>query len=66
MKSKSTDTLASVKEVADVCKCSVATVWRRAADKTFPQPIKIGGMTRWSMSELNQFIEVAKAERTAS
>mgnify|MGYP001796380729 CR=1 FL=1 len=58
--------LVSARDTAALLGCSVATVWRRAADKTIPQPVKIGGMTRWSETELNQFIEDAKAERTAA
>ncbi|MDA8585566.1 helix-turn-helix domain-containing protein [Rhodobacteraceae bacterium] len=60
------DRLVSVRDTAAALGCSVATVWRRAADKSIPQPVKIGGMTRWSESELVSFIEEAKAQRVAA
>ncbi|MFD1157908.1 helix-turn-helix transcriptional regulator [Roseovarius aestuarii] len=62
----SPDQLGDVKEVADVCQCSPSTVWRRVADGTIPKPIKIGGMTRWSMSEIAAAIEAVKAQREAA
>lgn len=60
------DQLLNVKETARHLGCSVATVWRRVADGTLPKPIKIGGMTRWSMSEIAKAIEEAKAQREAA
>lgn len=60
------DHLVSVRHTAATLDCSVATVWRRVADKTIPQPIRIGGMTRWSVAELAAFIEEAKAQREAA
>ena len=60
------DRLVSVKDTAAAYGCSVATVWRRVADKTIPQPVKIGGMTRWSLSEISDAIEEAKAQREAA
>lgn len=60
------DRLVSVKDTAAALGCSVATVWRKTADKSIPQPVKIGGMTRWSEAELVSFIEEAKAQRLAA
>ncbi|MEM9059014.1 MAG: AlpA family phage regulatory protein [Pseudomonadota bacterium] len=51
------------KEVADIIGCSRATVWRRVADGTLPQPLRIGGMTRWVDSEISGLIEQAMADR---
>ena len=39
-------------EVADLLSCSRATVWRRVADNTLPAPLKIGGMSRFVLSEI--------------
>ncbi|MCP5074146.1 MAG: helix-turn-helix domain-containing protein [Rhodobacteraceae bacterium] len=58
-----TDRLLSVKDTARALGCSVATVWRRVADGTVSQPVKIGGMTRWPQSEIEAVIERAKAQR---
>lgn len=60
------DRLVSVREAAAVFGCSVATVWRKASEPSFPQPIKIGGLTRWSETEILDFIEDAKSSREAA
>ncbi|WP_425280337.1 helix-turn-helix transcriptional regulator [Mesorhizobium japonicum] len=45
---------------------SKPTFWRRVRDKTAPQPVKIGGMSRWPRSEILAVIERAKAARNAA
>ncbi|MEO1143785.1 MAG: helix-turn-helix domain-containing protein [Pseudomonadota bacterium] len=60
------DRLVSVRDTAAVLGCSVATVWRGVAEKRLPQPIRIGGITRWSEAELTAFIEEAKNQRKAA
>jgi predicted DNA-binding transcriptional regulator AlpA len=42
---------------AEILGCSKATWWRRVADGTLPKPIKIGGMSRWKLSELLDVID---------
>jgi len=49
--------------VAKLLGCSRATIWRRVNDQTLPQPIRIGGMTRWSRAEIEAVIEAALAAR---
>lgn len=44
---------------------SVATWWRRVKDGTIPQPIRIGGMSRWRRSEIEAVINRAAAQREA-
>ena len=60
------DRLINVRQTAAALDCSVATVWRLTAAKSIPQPIRIGGMTRWSEAEVAGFIEEAKAQREAA
>ena len=60
---ESNSRLISDKEGAALYGCSVATWWRRVADGTLPKPIRIGGMSRWPISEVLEVIELAKAER---
>jgi predicted DNA-binding transcriptional regulator AlpA len=50
-------------EAAALLNCSKSTFWRRVADGTIPRPIKIGGMSRWQMSEILAVIEKAKVRR---
>ncbi len=44
-------------EGAALLSCSKATWWRRVADGTMPQPVRIGSMTRWKLSEVLAAIE---------
>ncbi|MEL7178489.1 MAG: helix-turn-helix domain-containing protein [Pseudomonadota bacterium] len=62
----SQDRLVSVRDTAAMLGCSVATVWRKVSEGSFPQPMKIGGMTRWSETELLSFIDDAKQTREAA
>ncbi|MEL6639965.1 MAG: helix-turn-helix domain-containing protein [Pseudomonadota bacterium] len=62
----SQDRLVSVRDTAAMLGCSVATVWRKVSEGSFPQPMKIGGMTRWSETELLGFIDDAKQTREAA
>lgn len=57
------DRLVSVRDTASTLGCSVATVWRRVSDGTLPQPVKLGGMTRWSEAEIQSAINSAKKNR---
>lgn len=55
--------LVSDAEAAAILGCSRTTVWRRVADSTLPKPIKIGGLSRFVLSEINATIESAMATR---
>ncbi|KAA9010173.1 helix-turn-helix transcriptional regulator [Histidinibacterium aquaticum] len=61
-----TDPLIRDKDGAKMINASVATWWRRVADGTFPPPIKIGGMSRWRMSEIEEAIAKAAEMREAA
>lgn len=50
-------------EGAALLGCSKATFWRRVADGTLPPAIKIGGMSRWKLSEILQLIEDLRSEQ---
>ncbi len=56
-------TLIGVKSVAELIDGSPSTVWRRVKDGLLPKPIKFGGMTRWSLAEIEAVIEAKLAER---
>ena len=57
LKQDSPRILASDKTVAKMIDGSRATVWRRVADGTLPRPVKLGGLTRWVVSEVEEAIE---------
>lgn len=50
-------------EVGVLFGCSRATVWRRVADGTLPKPVRIGGMTRFIVVEIEAVLDRAKAAR---
>lgn len=60
------DPLLSDKEVAAIFVCGRSTVWRWASEGTIPQPLKIGGMSRWPQSWIMDVVNTAKAEATAA
>ncbi|WP_417435319.1 helix-turn-helix transcriptional regulator [Hoeflea sp.] len=58
-----TDPLLTAREGAAFLQISVPTFWRRVADGTIPNPIKLGALSRWPQSEIAAVIEQAKARR---
>mgnify|MGYP000483518108 CR=1 FL=1 len=58
-----TDPLIRDADGAFMMGCSKATFWRRVADGTVPPAIKIGGMSRWRLSDIEAVIAKAEAER---
>lgn len=61
-----TDYLLTVRECTKLLQISTPTFYRRIADGTFPKPIKMGALSRWSESEILSAIESAKAKRHAA
>lgn len=33
-----------------------STFWKAVRDKLLPEPVKIGGLTRWRVSDLQQYL----------
>lgn len=48
--------LLKVAEVAEVLGIGRSTVWAHVKSGKVPQPIKIGGATRWRQSEIEQLV----------
>jgi predicted DNA-binding transcriptional regulator AlpA len=44
--------LLSDRAAAELLDVSRATFWRRVSDGTLPQPVKLGGATRWRRDDL--------------
>jgi len=57
------DYLVDIKEVTKLCGLSRASLYRRVKDREFPQPIKIGSLTRWSRYEIADWIETLLRDR---
>lgn len=54
------ETLLQDTAVANILACSRASVWRMAKSKEIPAPIRIGGLTRWRLSEIQEVIHAAR------
>ncbi len=50
-------------ETAKLLGCSRTTVWRLVKDRTLPQPVKFGSLSRFVLSEINATVESAMAAR---
>lgn len=61
-----TDPLLNARKAAELLGVSISTFFRRVADGTFPEPIKLGHLSRWPQSELLDTIEHLKAARCGS
>lgn len=60
------DVLLSDREVATQLDCGRSTVWRWASEGILPQPLKIGGLSRWRQSWINETIRSAEAANEAA
>ena len=61
-----TNRLLSDREAAELMNCGKSTIWRWASEGVIPRPLKIGGMSRWKMSDLEAVIAKAEAHREAA
>ncbi|SDY75605.1 helix-turn-helix transcriptional regulator [Citreimonas salinaria] len=61
-----TDHLYSDRDAAELLGCGRSTLWRWAAEGIIPKPLKIGGMSRWKLSDLQAVIAKAEAQREAA
>ena len=55
--------LVSDVELAEILGCSRTTIWRRIADGALPKPLKLGGLSRFVLSEINARVDAAMAAR---
>ena len=44
-------------EVAKIVSISTRTLWRLVSARKFPEPIRIGGSTRWRAKDVERWIE---------
>lgn len=56
-KNNETALLADVKKVAEMLDVSVATIWRLVKRGQLAEPVKVGGATRWRMSDVMALVE---------
>ena len=60
------DPLLSDRDTAALLGCGRSTVWRWTAEGVLPKPTKIGGMSRWRLSDIEAVIAKAEAVREAA
>lgn len=46
------ETYLSIKDLRNRYKVSHATPWRWIDSRAFPKPVKVGGCTRWKLSDV--------------
>jgi len=63
---KSPPLLVPVAEAARILSIGKSTFWRHVAEKRLPQPVKIGGATRWRVSDLQRYIGPQASPPTSS
>jgi predicted DNA-binding transcriptional regulator AlpA len=61
-----TDSLLPFRAVQAATGLSRSTIYEKIGQGTFPAPIKIGRASRWSMIELQSWIECLRTQRNQS
>jgi predicted DNA-binding transcriptional regulator AlpA len=49
--------LCTDKEAAEMLAMGRSTFWKKVGDRLLPGPVKIGGLTRWRVSDLRRHLE---------
>ena len=55
--------LVTANEAAALLSMGRSTFWAAVAKGTLPQPVKIGGLTRWRVADLQRFFAVPDATK---
>lgn len=58
--------LLSARECAKILRISEPTFWRWVANGIVPKPIKLGGLSRWPLSDLQRTVDEASTNRHAN
>lgn len=53
----------NAKQLANKLNCGVSTIWRHTKNGLLPEPMRLGGMTRWCEQEIDQLIQSSLKER---
>lgn len=60
---RSIERLLTVNQVATIFGVATSSIWRWVTQGVLPQPIRLGGRTRWVEAEIRAVIEREKATR---
>jgi predicted DNA-binding transcriptional regulator AlpA len=55
-----TESLLSVKKVAEIVDVSVRQIWRLVADSKFPRPVHVGHSARWYWTDIQKYLDELK------
>ncbi|MDJ0993024.1 MAG: AlpA family phage regulatory protein [Dinoroseobacter sp.] len=61
-----TNILYTDRECAAAIGCAISTFWKWVQEGKFPRPIKLGNLSRWPASDVENFIAEATAARDAT
>ncbi len=61
-----TKILVPAAKAAEMLSMGRSTFWREVGKGTLPQPVKIGGLTRWRVADLQRVADPASPPTTAS
>lgn len=53
--------LVTASDAAIILSIGKSTFWREVGKGTMPQPVRIGGLTRWRVADLQAFVANAQA-----
>jgi predicted DNA-binding transcriptional regulator AlpA len=52
--------LVTANDAAGMLSIGRSTFWQRVKESKLPQPVHIGGLTRWRVSDLRRFVEASQ------
>lgn len=61
--SQSSPNLVTIAKVTEILQRSRASIYRDIKNNAFPKPLKIGGSSRWRLSEIEEMIERLSEQR---
>jgi prophage regulatory protein len=56
----------TVKDVSQHLNMAVSTVWRLSKKGDLPAPVRIGGSTRWRLSDIEALLSVKNVDNDAA
>jgi prophage regulatory protein len=62
---KQTEQLITVRQLAEMLATSVRSVWRYRSAGKLPKPLRLGGSVRWSLKEIEAFVEAGCPDRAS-
>lgn len=58
--------LVDAKQAAELLSMGKSTFWREVKNKNLPEPVKIGGLTRWRVTDLQRCVAGQASQPTTA